>query len=136
MPRLTKQRHIEMMDDYKNGMPLRQIADKYGVHITAASKAASRAGTTLRQSSQPLALHRASKRKCQTDNPEKRKAHKAVEYAIATGALTKSPCERCGSENSHAHHEDYNKPLDVMWLCPTDHKKRHREIKEAGFPTA
>lgn len=47
-------------------------------------------------------------------NLEKNRAHKKVENAIVTGALTKRPCERCGSPNVHAHHDDYSKPLDVM----------------------
>jgi ribosomal protein S27AE len=40
------------------------------------------------------------------------------------------PCIRCGNEKSLAHHEDYDKPLDVMWLCQPCHKQRHKELKE------
>ena len=53
--------------------------------------------------------------------PERRKAHGLVYYAIKTGKLTKEPCKVCGIEKVHAHHEDYNKPLEVIWLCPIHH---------------
>jgi hypothetical protein len=46
------------------------------------------------------------------------------------GRLTPQPCERCGREDTHGHHEDYSKPLDVNWLCPPCHGERHREINE------
>ena len=52
-----------------------------------------------------------------------------IRQALVSGAIQKKHCERCGSPNSQAHHEDYNKPLDVMWLCPLDHMKRHKEIR-------
>jgi ribosomal protein S27AE len=64
-------------------------------------------------------------------NPEKRKAHKIVENALLRGDLVKQPCERCSAGNVHAHHDDYSKPLEVRWLCPKDHRARHRELDAA-----
>lgn len=61
-------------------------------------------------------------------NPEKSKAHSLVASAIRYGTLKKSPCERCGSIKSLAHHDDYSKPLKVTWLCQTHHIQRHREL--------
>ena len=62
-------------------------------------------------------------------NKEKNAAHKAVEYAIKRGTIVKQPCERCGTNDLvHAHHDDYSKRLDVIWLCPIHHRERHREI--------
>ncbi len=37
-------------------------------------------------------------------------------------------CDDCGKRNSHiqGHHENYSKPLEVIWLCPLCHGKRHQ----------
>jgi len=57
--------------------------------------------------------------------PEKVKARQIVHNAIQSGKLVRKPCEVCGDDNTQAHHEDYNKPLDVIWLCPKHHRKKH-----------
>ena len=57
-------------------------------------------------------------------------AHSAVSRAIRKGTLVRSCCERCGNPKSVAHHEDYDRPLDVNWLCQPCHKQRHKELKE------
>lgn len=63
------------------------------------------------------------------ENKIKHKAHQAVSYAIQTGKLIRQPCEKCGTtQHVVAHHEDYNKPLDVVWLCKHHHRERHLEI--------
>ncbi len=63
-------------------------------------------------------------------HPEKRKAHQAVQTALRNGSLTKKPCEVCGSTvRIHAHHDNYNKPLAVVWLCHTHHMERHAMLK-------
>ena len=56
------------------------------------------------------------------------KCHNAVSRAIRSGELIRQPCIRCGEVKSYAHHEDYDKPLDVMWLCQPCHKQRHKEL--------
>jgi hypothetical protein len=62
-------------------------------------------------------------------NQEKYKAHKAVEYAVKVGKLVRLPCEDCGDERSHAHHDDYFKRLEVRWLCATHHKAYHKTLQ-------
>lgn len=59
-------------------------------------------------------------------NPEKRKAHTIVSNALRDKRLFKSPCRDCGEVKSEAHHDDYSKPLDVIWLCRKCHAKLHR----------
>lgn len=65
-------------------------------------------------------------------HPEKKAAHQAVQSALRNGSLTKKPCEVCGSEvRIHGHHDDYSKPLDVVWLCHSHHMARHHAMLEA-----
>ncbi len=77
-------------------------------------------------------MKRETQRKYRKRYNEKTKAHGSVHYAIATGRLINpKKCERCGSVCfTQAHHEDYSKPLVVIWLCDSCHKKRHKEIRE------
>jgi hypothetical protein len=57
------------------------------------------------------------------NNPEKYKAHNAVNNALRDGKITKpSACEICGNERPlHGHHYDYALPLDVIWICEECH---------------
>ena len=65
-------------------------------------------------------------RKYRENNPEKYKATGMVHRAIRSGRLKKKVCEVCGlDKNIHAHHPDYSKPLDVVWLCCVCHNKEH-----------
>jgi len=76
-----------------------------------------------------------AKRKYAARNPEKQKATCAVNNAVRDGRLQKLPCKNCGSKKRvHGHHDDYSKPLDVIWLCPRCHKEYHRQMEEAYLP--
>ena len=70
------------------------------------------------------------------ESAEQRKNHKdeyeariIVNHAIRDGKLERSPCEKCGEEIAEAHHDDYNYPLKVRWLCNRCHTLWHRENK-------
>ena len=60
-------------------------------------------------------------------NPQKAAAHILLNNAIRYGRLQKAPCEVCGSIKVHGHHEDYAKPLEVIWLCSKHHRQLHAE---------
>jgi len=49
-------------------------------------------------------------------------------YRAATGRLKRQPCEVCGYLDVHGHHDDYDKPLQVRWLCAEHHREAHRTI--------
>lgn len=64
------------------------------------------------------------------ENPEnkiKRSAHNKVFEAVKSGVLKKQPCEVCGN-GAFAHHEDYQRPLEIRWLCNFHHTEHHRKI--------
>jgi hypothetical protein len=58
-------------------------------------------------------------------NPIRSKVKDAVRYALKTGKLVRLPCFECGSLESEAHHPDYSRPLDVIWLCKQHHRECH-----------
>lgn len=58
-------------------------------------------------------------------HPKAVAAHNAVARAVKRGQLTKpDTCERCPRRGRlEAHHADYDKPLDVNWLCRRCHQQ-------------
>lgn len=61
--------------------------------------------------------------------PHKYRARLTARMAISKGTLMRLPCEVCGGEKVHAHHDDYSKPLDVRWLCAKHHNELHKKLK-------
>lgn len=57
--------------------------------------------------------------------------------AVRAGKLIRRACEMCGELKSHAHHEDYDKPLEVRWLCAKHHRWEHLKMdrKHGKFET-
>ena len=64
--------------------------------------------------------------------PEKYAARQAVLVAVRSGALKRKPCEKCGATKVQAHHPDYSKPLEIVWLCEPCHRLEHAPIAEAA----
>ena len=58
-------------------------------------------------------------------SPEKYQARTAVQNALRDGLLVKGACAVCGSVETEAHHTDYAKPLEVIWLCRQHHLDQH-----------
>lgn len=68
-------------------------------------------------------------------NPDKYAAHRAVQNALRTGRIFKpSACVHCAATCIlEAHHPDYSKPLEVLWLCRSCHRAVHNaERKETA----
>lgn len=57
--------------------------------------------------------------------PEKIIARRRVRDALASGRLIRLPCF-CGETKTEGHHEDYSKPLEVIWLC----KQHHTDLRK------
>jgi len=59
------------------------------------------------------------------NNPEKIKAYKIFKNAINSSKIKRLKCRDCDRLDTHGHHPDYSKPLEVIWLCPIHHKLEH-----------
>jgi len=80
-------------------------------------------------SSNPEAMN-----KWKEKNKHKCAAHQAVVRGVKNGKISKpDQCQVCGSgDKLNAHHHDYQKPLEVIWLCIPCHKKVHSKYFNSG----
>jgi hypothetical protein len=53
-------------------------------------------------------------------NKLKNDARTAVTRALVNGTMVRQKCKIC-DEPGQVHHEDYSKPLEVIWLCRKHH---------------
>ena len=69
----------------------------------------------------------ANQKKYRSKNNKKYKVHGIVARAMKSGKLVNPRiCEKCGSKNHIVgHHDDYDKPLEVRWLCQACHIDWH-----------
>jgi hypothetical protein len=95
-------RHYQQSDSYKDYQ--REYRQKHRAELSAAD----------------LARYHAAEDKA------KYRARGKVYDAIRRGRMTRGSCEVCGRQEAHAHHDDYDRPLDVRWLCPQHHAEHHR----------
>jgi len=78
------------------------------------------------------AAEKIRKKRYIAENPEKRAVHIILGHAVERGRIEKpKSCSECNVSGVriHGHHEDYAKPLDVEWLCPKCHYRRHQSTK-------
>jgi hypothetical protein len=60
--------------------------------------------------------------------PERKQAQSKLRYAVLTGEIKPQLCFVCG-KIAEAHHPDYSRPLDVVWLCSAHHKQAHALVR-------
>lgn len=83
-----------------------------------------------RQSERGKESYKHAVRKWRKENPIKYKATKEVCAAVRSGKLVRpNVCSKCMESNGiiQAHHPDYSKIFDVIWLCYECHKDWHKE---------
>lgn len=79
------------------------------------------------------------KRRYFAKHPEKYQAKMKLYRAVRNGTLVKpDACERCDrplpSNLLEGSHDDYNRPLDVEWLCRKCHAAKDRKYAAIGPP--
>ncbi|TPJ34255.1 hypothetical protein [Mesorhizobium sp. B2-6-5] len=62
-------------------------------------------------------------------NPKKVWAQQCLRSALKRGLVIQEPCRVCGNLDAEAHHPDYERPMDVDWLCRRDHQAEHKRLK-------
>lgn len=67
-------------------------------------------------------------KKYRQKNRHKIDCHNFVALAVKLGYINRpTKCDRCEVHcKPHGHHDDYDKPLEVVWLCRKCHGKEHR----------
>ena len=63
-------------------------------------------------------------------------ARRILRNAVSNGSIKKpNSCSKCGRKSErrfiHGHHADYEKPLEVKWLCALCHTEEHTLLNEA-----
>ncbi len=122
--KMTKEQKVEALNMVTKGMSENSVAEFYGVS---------------RQYIHVLCVEVGLKPKikCRLTGAESSAHYDAsslVCRAINQGVIIPEPCEVCGifgrDEKGHrkviAHHDDYNKPLEVRWLCKKHHYEWHK----------
>lgn len=59
----------------------------------------------------------------------RRNARSYLNHYLRDKKITRQCCEICGAK-AEAHHDDYDKPLVVRWLCFKHHREHHKRIYE------
>lgn len=72
--------------------------------------------------------------KWNAEHPKELYAHQIVRGALKRGIIAKEKCavDGCEATEVDAHHDDYDKPFHVTWLCRKHHQQWHAERRAAG----
>ena len=115
---------------YESGMSIQDCADWYGITRQAMWAILKRRGCEFRGQQRYGEENHFYRGGVKSDDY----AQNIVEKAIKRGVLKPQPCEICGEapffqdgrRGVQAHHDDYNRPMDVRWLCQRHHHEWHK----------
>lgn len=117
---------IEM---YESGKSVQEVADAHGISRQAMWMALKRRNVRFR----PQLRYGPDNHFFKHGRNYDERVLRITQKAIRGGRLIPQPCEICGADGTlsdgrnkvHAHHDDYNKPLKVRWLCADHHREWH-----------
>jgi len=116
---------------WENAEKLRQINREYISTPEGKKKNRLRVSAWLKanKDTESFKENRARKDRLRRDKyPHKYFARYKVMSAVKKGLMKKEPCEKCGSVKVQAHHDDYNAPYEVRWLCQKHHHAEHNNM--------
>jgi hypothetical protein len=74
--------------------------------------------------------------KYRKNHPEKRRAKNLIQYLTKAGKLTRAnACSHCGKTDVpiDAHHPDYSRPAEVVWLCRRCHARANLKLIDVSL---
>jgi len=119
---------------YNQGLSIQQVADYYGITRQAMHDILKRRNVEFR----PNLRYGKDNHFYRGGTTADDHAQNILEQAIENGTVKRQTvCQVCGDSGTfangrtkiQAHHADYNKPLDVMWLCQKCHHEWHKSNK-------
>ena len=131
LKKVTPTQVKEMIISYNEGMSLQDLAHIYGVTRQAVWWLLKSRNVKMRPQlryGEENHFYRGGKRADKYANDK-------LEYAITKGEIANpGKCSKCGSDEKfldgrtaiQGHHPDYNKPLEIMWLCQKCHYLWHK----------
>jgi predicted DNA-binding protein YlxM (UPF0122 family) len=130
-PKSTK--YDNAVNLYESGLSIGECAEFYEISRQAMHKILQRRECVFR-SNLSFGEENHFHRGCMEDHSKKKRVQHLVEKAIKKSVLINpNECEKCHCPNTfkdgrsgiQAHHCDYDKPLEVMWLCQKCHHEWH-----------
>ncbi len=124
---------------YESGLSCQQVANSLGICKITVIRRFKEIGYKTREPNYKHGLMRRSLPEAERSrnrrklNPEKVRARELLSYHVKKGNIKKpNYCSSCGIQKEikciEAHHKDYSKPLEVIWLCRACHKEIHKLI--------
>jgi len=123
-------KYHKVVKAYEMGLSIQNLAEHYQISRQAMWKILMRRGCQFRSN-----LRYGEENHFHRGTEASDKAQNLLEQAIEDGKVVRQTvCEACGTTGIfkdgrtaiQAHHPDYDKPLEVMWLCQPCHHEIHR----------
>jgi hypothetical protein len=108
-----------------------RLRERYIKNIDSERKKANARQKKYMATAKGKAKHGEARKKYDQENPEKIKAQRKVRIEIKSGRMIRPDvCEVCNKvSKTHGHHENYNKPLEVIWMCSICHLYHHQNSR-------
>lgn len=136
MPAKRNAKYDEAVSMYESGLSIQECAEFFEITRQAMHKILQRRGAAFRDNLK----FKKENHFYRGGETQSKRAQSIAWKAIKKGILKPKPCEICadsglmadGRNKIQAHHDDYNKPLDVRWLCQECHYEWHKSNKAKG----
>ena len=133
LKKLAEDEVLQAVELYEKGFSYQEIGDLYGVSRQSIHQLLKNRGVESR----PNLRFGEDNHFYRCGIYSDKQVHSITEKAIGRGLLKPDCCEVCGANGVmadgrnevQAHHDDYNKPLEVRWLCQKHHHEWHKTNK-------